>query len=223
MTVAAQMAREGCPSGTVVGADQQTAGMGRQGRSWHSEPGAGLYVSIVLRLHLGRESIPVLMLALGVATQQAIAEVSGLAPDLRWPNDVLLDGKKCAGILANMEGDAIIAGIGINVSHSSFPPELAALATSMRLAGAPAVSREALLLALVQAVDESCGILATDGPAAICEMFTQASSYAQGRRVCAEKDGIEGITRGVNSSGFLVIRQDNGLETVILTGGVRPA
>lgn len=223
MTVAGQLAREGCPSGTFVGADQQTAGMGRHGRSWLSEPGAGLYVSIVLRLNLGNESIPVLMLALGLATQQAIAEVSGLAPDLRWPNDVLLDGKKCAGILANMEGDAIIAGIGVNVSHESFPPELAGLATSLRLAGAPEVSREALLAALVQAVEESCKILTHDGPAAICDMFTHASSYAQGRRVRAERDGIEGITCGVNSSGFLVVRHDNGLETVILTGGVRPA
>lgn len=223
MTVAAHMAREGCLSGTVVGADQQTAGMGRQGRSWHSEPGAGLYVSIVLRLHLGKESIPVLMLALGIATQQAIAEVSGLAPDLRWPNDVLLDGKKCAGILANMEGDAVIAGIGINVGHESFPPELAELATSLSLAGALGVSREALLAALAHAVDESCRILTTDGPSAICEMFTHASSYARGRRVRVERDGIEGITCGVNSSGFLVMRQDNGLETVILTGGVRPA
>ncbi len=223
MTIAAQMAREGCPSGTVVGADQQTAGMGRQGRSWHSAPGAGLYISVVLRLDLGKESIPLLMLALGIATQQAVAEVSGLAPDLRWPNDVLLDGKKCAGILANMEGDAIIAGIGINVSHESFPPELAGLATSLRLAGAPGVSRVALLGALVQAIDETCRTLTNDGLAAICEMFTHASSYAQGRRVRAEQDGIEGVTCGVNSAGFLLLRQDNGLETVILTGGVRPA
>jgi BirA family transcriptional regulator, biotin operon repressor / biotin---[acetyl-CoA-carboxylase] ligase len=223
MTIAAQMAREGCPSGTVVGADQQTAGMGRQGRPWHSEPGAGLYVSIVLRLNLGREAIPLLMLALGVASQQAIAEVSGLAPDLRWPNDVLLDGKKCAGILANAEDGAIIAGIGINVSHESFPPELAGLATSLRLAGAPGVSREALLAALVQAVDESCKILTNEGPVAICEIFTHASSYAQGRRVRAEQDGIVGITCGINPSGFLVLRQDDGTESLILTGGVRPA
>jgi BirA family biotin operon repressor/biotin-[acetyl-CoA-carboxylase] ligase len=223
MTVAAQMARDGCPSGTVVGADQQSAGMGRQGRSWHSEPGAGLYVSIVLRMNLSRESIPVLMLALGIATRQAIAEASGLAPDLRWPNDVLLDGKKCAGILANMESDAVIAGIGINVSHEDFPPELAGLATSLRIAGAPGVSREALLTALVEAVDESCKILTDHGPAAICEMFTHASSYAQGRRVRAEHDGVEGVTCGVNASGFLRLRQDNGVETVILTGGVRPA
>ena len=120
MTVAARLAREGCASGTVVGADQQTAGIGRAGHSWHSEPGSGLYVSIVLRLALGPESLPLVMLALGLATQHAIADVTGLAPDLRWPNDVLLGEKKCAGILAQMEGDAVIAGIGINVGHSQF-------------------------------------------------------------------------------------------------------
>ena len=141
MTVAARLAREGCASGTVVGADEQTAGIGRAGHSWHSEPEAGLYVSIVLRLALGPESLPLVMLALGLATRDAIADVTGLAPDLRWPNDVLLGEKKCAGILAQMEGDAVIAGIGINVGHASFPPEIAPLATSLRMAGA-SVSRE---------------------------------------------------------------------------------
>src|SRR6202142_2440869 len=131
MTVAARLAREGCPSGTVVGADEQTAGIGRHGHSWHSEPGAGLYVSVVLRLHLSSDALPVVMLALSLATQQAIAEVTGLAPDLRWPNDVLIDEKKCAGILAQFEGDAVIAGIGINVGHTQFPPDLAPIATSL--------------------------------------------------------------------------------------------
>jgi BirA family biotin operon repressor/biotin-[acetyl-CoA-carboxylase] ligase len=233
MTVAAQLAREGCPSGTVVVADQQTAGMGRHGRSWHSEPGAGLYVSIVLRLELGSSAIPLIMLGLGIATQRAIAEVTGLAPDLRWPNDVLLDDKKCAGILANAEGEAIIAGIGVNVSHAGFPPELAPIATSLRLAGAPGASREELLPALVRSVEDCCRILANDGPAVICEMFRHASSYAQGRRVRIEQDSpwganvgtdiVEGVTCGVNSSGFLIVTQDNGTETVILSGGVRPA
>ena len=229
MTIASQLAREGCPSGTVVVADRQTAGMGRHGRSWHSEPGAGLYVSIVLRLELGSEAIPLVMLALGIGTQQAIAEVSGLAPDLRWPNDILIHEKKCAGILANAEGGAIIAGIGINVSHAGFPPDLAPLATSLRLAGAPDVSREELLAALVRSIEDSCKILTHEGPAAICEMFTHASSYAQGRRVRVDQGAgfdagfMEGVTCGVNPSGFLVVRQDNGTETVILTGGVRPA
>jgi BirA family biotin operon repressor/biotin-[acetyl-CoA-carboxylase] ligase len=223
MIVAARLAREGCASGTVVGADQQTAGIGRAGHSWYSEPGSGLYVSIVLRLALGSESLPLVMLALGLATQHAIADVTGLAPDLRWPNDVLLGEKKCAGILAQIEGDAVIAGIGINVGHSAFPGDIAALATSLRLAGAQ-VSREVLLAALVQAVEDSCGVLTSSGPAAICDAFTRASTYAQGRRVHVEQDDaiLEGVTAGLDASGFLLLRQDNGTVTKILAGGVRP-
>jgi BirA family transcriptional regulator, biotin operon repressor / biotin---[acetyl-CoA-carboxylase] ligase len=223
MTIAARLAREGCPSGTVVGADEQTAGIGRHGHSWHSEPGAGLYVSVVLRLNLTSDALPLVMLALGLAAQQAIAEVTGLAPDLRWPNDVLIDEKKCAGILAQFEGDAVIAGIGINVGHTSFPPDLAPLATSLRLAGAT-VSREQLLDALLRAIDDNCRILTTDGPNAIRAAFLRASSYASGRRVRVEQDAgiVEGVTAGLDLSGFLVVRQDNGIETVILAGGVRP-
>jgi BirA family biotin operon repressor/biotin-[acetyl-CoA-carboxylase] ligase len=223
MIVAARLARGGCASGTVVGADQQTAGIGRAGHSWYSEPGSGLYVSMVLRLALGAESLPLVMLALGLATQHAIAEVTGLAPDLRWPNDVLLGEKKCAGILAQIEGDAVIAGIGVNVGHSAFPADIAELATSLRLAGAP-VLREALLAALVTAVEDSCGVLISNGPAAICDAFARASSYAQGRRVRVEQDDaiLEGVTAGLDASGFLLLRQDNGTVTKILAGGVRP-
>jgi BirA family biotin operon repressor/biotin-[acetyl-CoA-carboxylase] ligase len=163
------------------------------------------------------------MLALGLATQHAIAEVTGLAPDLRWPNDVLLNGRKCAGIMAQIEGDAVIAGFGINVGHTSFPADIAELATSLRLAGVSA-SREALLAALVTAVEDSCGVLTNSGPAAICDAFTRASTYAQGRRVRVEQDGtiLEGVTAGLDASGFLLLRQDNGTVTKILAGGVRP-
>lgn len=223
MPVAARLAREGCASGTVVGADRQTAGIGRAGHAWHSEPDAGLYVSIVLRLALGPESLPLVMLALGLATRDAIADVTGLAPDLRWPNDVLLGEKKCAGILAQMEGDAVIAGIGINVSHASFPPEIAPLATSLTMAGA-SVSREEVLGPLVDSVDASCGVLQQRGPEAICKAFGLASSYVHGRRVRVDQDGLilEGVTRGLDPCGFLLLRQDNGTVTKILAGGVRP-
>ena len=207
----------------MVGADEQTAGTGRHGHSWYSEPGAGLYVSIVLRLALGAESLPLVMLALGLATQHAIADVTGLAPDLRWPNDVLLGEKKCAGILAQIEGDAVIAGIGINVGHSSFPPDIAPLAISLLLAGG-LTSREELLAALVRAVEDSCSVLTQDGPAAICDAFARASTYAQGRRVRVEQDDaiLEGVIYGLDPSGFLLLRQDNGTVTKILAGGVRP-
>jgi BirA family biotin operon repressor/biotin-[acetyl-CoA-carboxylase] ligase len=223
MTLAARMAHDGCPAGTIVGADEQAAGIGRHGHSWYSEAEAGLYVSIVLRLPLEWRELPIVMLALGLATQEAITEVTSLAPDLRWPNDVLLADRKCAGILAQLEGDAIVAGIGVNVNHSEFPRGLEPIATSLRLSGASAVSREDLLVALAHAVERCCKILTEEGGDAIVRLFARASSYAQGRRVRAKQDGaiIEGVTAGLDRSGFLVLRQDNGKEIAILAGGVR--
>jgi len=224
MTIAAQLAREGCAPGTVAGADEQSAGMGRHGHSWHSNAEAGLYVSIVLRLPVGSNALPVVMLALGLAAQEAIAEVSGLAADLRWPNDVMIGGKKCAGILAQLDGQAIVAGIGINVNHEEFPDGIAPLATSLRLAGA-SVAREDLLIELLRAIDDACEMMIERGTPAILEAFARASSYAAGRRVRFERDGamIEGVTRGLDASGFLLVREDNGKETTIFAGGVRPA
>ncbi len=229
MTIAAQLARDGCPGGTIVGAEGQLAGVGRHGHVWHSEVGAGLYMSIVLRLPphpaTPARGMPVAMLALGLAVQEAIGEIAKLAPDLRWPNDVLLNGKKCAGILAQIEGDAIIAGIGINVKQSIFPAAISDLATSLRIEGAPHVRREDLLIAVVEAVDRCCRILTERGPHAIREMFTRSSTYTCGRRVRVEQKDrvIEGVTCGLDESGFLIVREDNGKETTILAGGVRPA
>jgi BirA family biotin operon repressor/biotin-[acetyl-CoA-carboxylase] ligase len=211
MTVAAELAREGAPHGTVVVADQQTAGIGRHGHSWHSQPG-GLYVSIILRLP---ETVPVLMLALGLAAREAIVKTSRLQPDLRWPNDVLLNGRKCAGVLAQLESGVVIAGIGINLSQTEFPEGLDA--TSLLLAGVT-TTRENVLLALVEAVDRYCG----ETPAEILRMFEASSTYARGRRVRVEQGGIEGVTQGLDPSGFLVVRQDNGQDSTILAGGVRP-
>lgn len=225
MTIAARFARDGCYAGTVVGADTQSAGIGRHGRVWRSEAGEGLCVSMVLRLRIETSALPLAMLALGLATQDAISETAGIAADLRWPNDVLIEGRKCAGVLAHLEGGAIVAGIGINVNQKQFPADLASTATSLRMAGRPVVSREDLLVALVNNVETCCSILIERGPATILEMFARASSYTEGRRVRAERDGviIEGVTWGLDPSGFLVVREDNGRETTILAGGVRPA
>ena len=225
MTIAARLARDGCASGTIVGADGQVAGIGRHGHAWHSEACAGLYVSIVLRLPLAARDLPLVMLALGLGTQEAITQVTGLAADIRWPNDILIGDRKCAGILAQLDGDAVIAGIGINVNHTQFPSEIAPVATSLFLAGQRSVSREDLLVSLVHDVEGCCNILAEQGAPAILRMFTRASSYASGRRVRVDQNDqhIEGITCGLDPAGFLVVRSDDGKETTILAGGVRPA
>jgi BirA family transcriptional regulator, biotin operon repressor / biotin---[acetyl-CoA-carboxylase] ligase len=222
MTRAAELAREGCESGTIVGADEQTAGIGRHGHSWFSPKGAGLYVSMVLRVPMEARALPVVMLALGLATREAMAQTTTLAPDLRWPNDVLVNGRKCAGILAQLEEDAIIAGIGVNVSQTGFPEGLATPATSLLLEGAR-VARDDLLAALAAEVDRCCRVLVESGAGAIIRAFESASSYARDRRVRVELSGIEGVTRGLDSSGFLLVLQDDGKTATIMTGGVRAA
>jgi BirA family biotin operon repressor/biotin-[acetyl-CoA-carboxylase] ligase len=231
--------------GEAVLADEQTAGLGRHGHSWHSEAGNGIYCSIVLK------PAPVLTLALGLATADAIAKSTGIACDLRWPNDVMIRDRKVAGILVQLSGTKAIAGIGINVNHASFPPELAEEATSLRCHGerskpdAPTeprpegavaaaacatrlggdasqpIPREPIIAALLRAVDEYTAY----DTAAILRLFTQVSSYAAGRRVeVHQPDGVtRGVTAGLNPDGFLVVRRDDGTDTLIITGGVRAA
>jgi BirA family biotin operon repressor/biotin-[acetyl-CoA-carboxylase] ligase len=230
MTLAAKLARENCPHGTAVVADEQTAGIGRHGHSGHSQEG-GLYVSIVLRIvqPVSVRPVPMIMLALGLAARDAIIHTTALTPDLRWPNDVLLNGRKCAGIIAQLDGgtkenSVVIAGIGINVGQTEFPPELEA--TSLLLSGAT-TTREAVLTALLDAVDRYCTADYLDEPLKIQRLFEASSTYVRGLRVRVEERGagqevIEGVTQGLDPSGFLIVRQDNGQETTIFAGGVRP-
>ncbi|HEY1242095.1 MAG TPA: biotin--[acetyl-CoA-carboxylase] ligase [Bryobacteraceae bacterium] len=210
MTVAAAR-----PLGTIVVADEQTSGRGRHGHSWHSEPGAGIYVSLVL------QPGPVLTLALGLATAEAIATVTGLACDLRWPNDVMIGGRKVAGILVELVNGLAIGGIGINVNQTAFPSSLAHEATSLRLQAGSEFSRTAILMSLVRAIET----FQSFDKESILRLFTQASSYAAGRRVTvAQPEGkVEGVTAGLDASGYLVLRRDDGTDTLILAGGVRAA
>ena len=224
MTEASRLAAEGCESGTVVGADQQTAGQGRYGRAWHSEPGSGLYVSVVLRNKFPADALPVVTLALGLAVGEAMLKACDVSTDLRWPNDVLIQSKKCAGILTQLEGPAIIAGIGINVNHAAFPDELSAIATSLRMATGRVHSREGLLVELVSSVTSYCSLLEQQGREPVLEMFSRASSFVFGRRVYVDQGNamLHGTTAGLDPSGFLMLRGDDGKRSLILAGGVRP-
>ena len=166
MTRAAELARSGCPSGTVVAARAQTAGMGRLGRSWDSRPG-GLYFTIVLRPRLEPAQVPLVTLALGLAVADTLQTFAGIAVDLRWPNDVLAGGRKLAGILAQFQDGALLAGVGINVNQREFPPELASLATSLALETGSEQNPEFLLPALARSIESHLGILETSGAGAI--------------------------------------------------------
>ena len=204
-----------CDPGTIVLADEQLAGQGRHGHTWHSEPNTGIYCSLVL------PPSPVLTLALGLATVEAVAQATGIQCDLRWPNDLMLDNRKAAGILVQLVNGQAIAGIGINVNQTEFPGDIDHLATSLRLHAGRELAREDILFALIPAVDS----LVAEDSETILRLFTHASSYVAGRRVTVDQPegAITGTTAGLDPAGFLIVRQDDGTTTKILAGGVRAA
>ncbi|MCC7175140.1 MAG: biotin--[acetyl-CoA-carboxylase] ligase [Bryobacterales bacterium] len=153
MTDAARLAAGGCAPGTVVVAEEQTAGQGRHGRRWHSEKTSGLYLSVFLGREMPAESLAGLTLSLGLAAREAIRRTTGVSCELKWPNDLLAAGRKCAGILVQRTAAGVVAGIGINVNHTAFPADLEPAATSLRLVSGKEHSREDLLVSLLEAID----------------------------------------------------------------------
>jgi BirA family biotin operon repressor/biotin-[acetyl-CoA-carboxylase] ligase len=221
MAEAARLARDGAPHGSVVVAEEQTAGLGRIGRTWTSEAEVGIYCSIILRLPIPQGQLPLVSLLLGVATAEAIQSATGIACDLRWPNDVLVDGRKAAGVLAHLAESCIVAGIGINVNNTSFEPNLRTPATSLRLASGTEIPREPVLLQLLESIESFCHLLTTKGPSAILQAFASASSYVWDRRVRVEEDGGTGLTAGLDENGFLLVQMDDGAMRRISSGGIR--
>jgi len=222
MKDAARLAAQGEPHGTTVIADEQTAGIGRNGHSWHSERGLGLYISIILRPSLPPDSLPVLTMALGLAVQSAVKDATGVECDLRWPNDLLFEGRKVAGIMVQATESALIGGVGINVNHSEFPEELRDVATSLRIAtGREHLKDQILDRVLVNAL-EWTERLEQRGKQEIFAEFERRSSYVHSKPVEVELSGrtIEGTTAGLDANGFLRVQTAAGIETVI-AGGVR--
>jgi BirA family biotin operon repressor/biotin-[acetyl-CoA-carboxylase] ligase len=223
MTEAARLATSGAPHGTVVLADEQTAGVGRLGRSWVSQAELGIYCSLLLRLPIQAASLPIASLLLGLATAEAIQKCTSVACDLRWPNDVLIDERKVAGILTHLVDHCIVAGIGINVNHHSLSADLRTPATSLLIeSGGTMLSREPIIVSLLESVDSFCSMLETEGPESVLRTFTSTSSYAINRRVIIEENGSKGVTAGLDENGFLLVRSDSGRVDRIAAGGVRP-
>jgi BirA family biotin operon repressor/biotin-[acetyl-CoA-carboxylase] ligase len=227
-TDALRAARESAPHGSVFFADEQRSGRGRGDHAWQSAAGEGLYVSILLRLSVQASTLPLVPLAAGLATAEAIRAASGLTVDLRWPNDLLIGDRKAGGILVESktgaESAVVVVGVGINVHQRAFDPELATVATSLDLEAGDRVSRQQLLLSLLESLErETLGIHDLAAIKAIPERVARASSWIKGRRV--EVHGPQacvGVTAGLDAHGFLLVRTYEGVITV-QTGGIRAA
>lgn len=222
-------AAAGEPEGAVYVAEQQTAGRGRGGHSWDSAQSVGIYCSVIVRPPMAPVDALFLSLMTGIAAAQAVEQATGLHPDLRWPNDLLLNGKKVCGILTEMNAEPtqvryVVLGIGINVNHVSFTGELEPIATSLRMESGREWSRVELTAALLKSLDSEYRKFVAGGEAAraaILRQFESRSSFARSRYVrVGEENSYEGVTEGLDQRGFLLVRTESGLRTV-LSGDVR--
>jgi BirA family biotin operon repressor/biotin-[acetyl-CoA-carboxylase] ligase len=222
-------ASAGAPEGSVFVAEEQTAGRGRGAHQWDSAASAGIYCSVVLRPALPPAEALILSLAAGLAVRAAVQQIdSRVMPDLKWPNDLLIEGKKFCGILTEMNAEAtrvryIVVGIGINVNQAGFPADLRETATSLRLASGTEWSRVDLCAALLKSLDREYRDLLQkpDARESILKRFQEQSSSARGQQVRVEENGgFEGVTEGLDPRGFLQVRAAEGVRTV-LSGTVR--
>lgn len=227
--LALAMASSGAPHGTAVLADLQEAGRGRRGRSWWSPPGAGMYLSVVVRTNTLGSGVPLLTLASGVALATAVREVSGLPVELKWPNDLVIGRpwRKLAGILCEATGadaGAVIVGMGLNLQRSAYPDDIADRATSMGEESDRPVSRGLLVAASLAALDREIARLAAGDTATVLATWRAWAEAGLDRAPVRWRDHEgehRGTTVGVDDAGALVVRRaGTDAETRLVSGEV---
>jgi BirA family biotin operon repressor/biotin-[acetyl-CoA-carboxylase] ligase len=218
--VASRLAVAVAPEGTVVAADTQTAGRGRLGRAWSSPPGAGLYVSVVLRP--APAMVPLLTIAAGVAIADGIREASGLGMALKWPNDLYVGSRKAGGILAEAGTSAtgvshVVVGFGVNLSPAAYPQEIAARATSLEVELGRPVDRGLALASCLAALARQYDELRHGQVAALLTTWTSYAATTLNRRVeCVRAAGpVTGIAEGIDGTGALLVRTGTTVIRVI--------
>src|SRR5882672_6457976 len=228
--VAMELGSAGEPEGAVVLAEEQTAGRGRAGRSWHSERAAGIYVTLLLRPKLAPVQAPLLTMMAGLSAHSAVQALTGLEVDLKWPNDLLVRGRKLGGILTEMHAEPgqvrfVIVGIGLNVNQEKFPGELASLATSLRAETGKPQSRMELLVRLLHEFESDYNRFLKEGVASVVERFESVSSYAKGKRVRVTNgtESYAGTTAGLGPEGLLQVEREDGRVTAVISGDVTEA
>ncbi len=229
-TTALNLAAAGAPTGMVVAADSQSAGRGRLGRKWQSPPGLGLYFSIITRPRLDLKDLTKITLAAGLALRTAILAASALETELKWPNDILWQGKKMAGILTecgaqSTKGRAAIIGIGLNINSEpdDFPMETGRRMVSMRTAANRFYDRGLMLTAVVEAMEREVKRLENGDFAAILRDWRRWDASRGKRLTWLRADGMPvcGISLGPDENGVLRIKDTAGLIHQVISGDLR--
>lgn len=216
------------PEFTCVVADEQTAGRGRRARAWYSSPGDGLYISILFLPRSDSSSrLPLTGLLAAVAVAETLIERGVAGVDIKWPNDVLAGGRKISGVLAEAvsagpESPRLILGVGVNLNHRSFPPDLSESATSLAIeTGGRAVVDE-FRDRLLEKIAQWYELWLRDESASIIDRWSRLSTYARGQRVvvAVEDEKLTGVTDGLTETGALRLVVDGGAVRTILAGEV---
>ncbi len=228
-TYAKKLAAEGAPHGTVIVADAQTGGRGRLGRSFASPPGVGVYFTALLRPQTRPEQLPHLTAMAAVAACDAVEAVCGRRPGIKWTNDLILDGKKLAGILTELsvewesgQTDYVVLGIGINCNQTAqeFPPELQETAISLQMALGHAIRRSALAAALVRAVSAMSDGLLTEKSAWLQRYAAGCLTIGQDVQVLRGGSVRRGHADGIDENAALLVTYDTGEQEAVLSGEV---
>ncbi len=223
--VAARLGRDGRGSGVLVFAERQTAGRGRFGRRWDSAPRAGLWFSLLLRPDFSTALWPRLTTWAGVSAATAIERTTGLEARMKWPNDILVGGKKVAGILAECSSDAgrtmfAVIGIGLNVNHEAMPDELAARAASLRQFAGRAIDRAALAAAIVAELAARLPAVDADFPTILAEASRRSTVLGSWIRLDSADISFEGHAEDLDSEGNLLLRLSDGSLRTMTAGEV---
>lgn len=211
-TKAKELAEAGHPSGTLVVADQQTLGRGRRGRSWESPAGTGVFMTLMLKPDINPNNASMLTLVAAMATARAITEVTGEAAQIKWPNDIVMNGKKVVGILTEMSAqfdyiNHIVVGIGINVHNEEFPEEIAKTASSLLLECGHRIHRASLIEAFLEEFERLYAIyLETEDMSGLQKEY-DSLLVNRGRqvRVLDPKEPFEGKAMGITKKGELIV------------------
>jgi len=224
MDIAHQLGAKGVSEGAVVMSETQTKGRGRIGRQWFSPKYKGLYASLILRPKIPPRDAAVITLLTAVAAYEAINRVTGLQPQIKWPNDIILKNKKLAGILTELSAEQdvvhfIVVGIGINVNNDE--DELLAQATSLKKQKGSSVNRAELFQEFLRSMESWYFSFCKDGSGPILENWRRYALTLNHRvRVCINRQYIEGEAVDVDSDGGLILRRDSGLLEKITAGEI---
>jgi BirA family biotin operon repressor/biotin-[acetyl-CoA-carboxylase] ligase len=227
--LAKELGAKNAPEGTLVVAEGQTAGRGRLGRQWDSPPGGGLYVSLLLRPGLPPTEMPQITLTVAVAVARAIRHITGLVPGIKWPNDLLLEGKKVAGILTEMETESdqiryLVVGLGLNINNQEFPADLKSSATSLALAAGRTFPRLEILQSWLHEFEDLYErFLAREFPGILEEWKTYTVTLGHHVTVRQGPWEISGLALEVAPDGALLIQTETGEILRVTSGEVAPA